>query len=197
MPDLTMDPTDTVHNQVVAFFEIEHEDVFHLKNLYKLIFDWFSLYKFTSLEGDDKPETLYFQRVLGNGNLEHHIWWRLQHIPEKSTYFKYFIKFDFQTLNMGKSEVTSKGKKYSTNKGDLIVRCKAWLMLDYNKEWRNHAILKGLEPLFIKRIYKNKIEDLQSDLWMKVYRLQDEIKQYMQLKTGQKLPKPFHPELGV
>jgi hypothetical protein len=199
MPDLNLDPTDELHNIEVAEFEIEHEDVFHMKNLYKLIHDWFQLHEFKSVDDNDpeKFETLYFERILQNGNSEHHIWWRAHFIPKGNKYYKYFLKLDYQTLNMGKHEATVNGKKMKTNKGDVIFRCRAYLMLDYNKEWRNHSILKMFDHFFIKRIYKKQIDFLRTDLWLKTYKLHDVIKQYMELKTSREMPESFHPPLGV
>ncbi|MCF7865982.1 hypothetical protein K9L67_05455 [Candidatus Woesearchaeota archaeon] len=198
MPDLKFDPEDKLHNLLIAEFEIEHEDTFHLKNLYKLIHEWFHMNKFVSVDnGDDKIESLYFHKVLGNGNVEHHMWWRAHNIPQGNKYYKYFLKLDFQTLNMGKDKVKKDGRDYSTNKGDLILRCKAWVILDYKHEWRNHPILKYFDKWYIKRIYKSQVDFLKGDLWVKTYKLQDVIKQYMKLKTPTKMPKPFHDELGI
>jgi len=198
MPDMSFDPTDELHCQKVAFFEIEHEDVFHLKNLYKMIFEWFGMHKFVSVDNNDSNiETLYFEKILQNGNKEHHIWWRTHNIPDNNKYYKYYLKFDYQTLNMGKHKVTHKGQQISTNSGDLILRCEAYLILDYQKTWRNHWFLKNFENLFIKRWYKAQIDFLKTDLWIKTYKLQDAIKQYMKLKNPSEMPKPFHPELGL
>ena len=197
MPDDNVLPDD-LHRLFVAEFEIEHEDVFHLKNLYKLIQEWLPMNGFVSIDGDDdKPETLYWQRVLPNGNNEHHMWWRTHKKPWNNNYYKYYLKLDYQTLNMGKSEVTHKGQKLGTNKGDLILRCKAYLILDYKKKWRNHSMLKYLEKFFIKKIYKKEIDMLKTDLWVTTYKLQDAIKQYMKLKNPYEMQKPFHPELGL
>lgn len=194
--DESLEPTDK-HVIEVAWWEIEHEDVFHLKQLYKLIYEQFGLFGFKSIENDKFIETLYWQRILGNGNMEHHIWWRAQNIPADSPYCKYFWKLDYQTLNMGKHEINHNGVKIKTNKGNVILRFKAFLILDYKKEWRNHWLLKLFEPYFIKRIYKNQIDFFKTDLWVKSYKLQDIIKQYMQLKTLSAMRKPFHDELGL
>jgi len=197
MPDMVIDLADSEHVLFVAEFEIEHEDVFHLKNLYKLIYEWFGVNDFKSMENDDKWETLYWQRVLQSGDMEHHMWWRVQKIPYNNKYYKYYVKFDFQTLNMGKAETTVKGQKLSTNKGDLIIRCRSYLVLDYSQEGRKHPIMKYMHKRFIKRIYKKQIDYLKGDLWTLTYKLQDVIKQYMRLKNPYEMPKSFHPELGV
>jgi hypothetical protein len=183
----------------IAEFELEKEDVFHLKNLYKLIYEWFMMHGFTSLDAskDDKIEKLYWQRILPNGNSEHHIWWRTEKIPNKNNYYKYVIKFDFQTLNMGKTDIVSRGQKIGTNKGDVILRCRAYLVLDYNRWWRNHSILKLFYGLWKRYVFRDRIEHLKTDLWVTTYKLEDVIKQYLNMKTPHEMQKPFHPELGV
>jgi len=198
MPDLNFEPWDPVHNIEVAWFEIEHEDVFHMKELYKLVHDWFTLNGFKDLDdGKENFETYYFQRDLPSGNSEHHIWWRTHNIPKGNNYYKYYLKLDYQTLNMGKGEAMKKGVKMKTNLGDVVFRVRAFVMLDYKKEWRNHSILSLFDNFFIKRLYKKHIDFLREDLWIKVYGLNDVIKDYMKLKTSREMQKPFHPQLGL
>ena len=195
MPDLNFDPTDTDHVINIASWEVEHEDVLHLKNLYKLTHNWLMTHKFFSADSydqDDKIETLYFEKVTGSGAKEHHIWWRTHHVPEDSKYFKYYLKFDFQTLNTTKKETMYKGQKLKSNMSDVIMRCSAYLMIDYNKLWRNHSILKHFYKYFLLYIYKEQIEYYKTDLWLKAYKLQDVIKQYLNLKTPEKMPEYFY-----
>lgn len=192
------DPEDK-ETMPVAWFELEKEDVFHLKNLYKLVYEWFNMNGFNSTDTpkDDKIEKLYWQRILPNGNAEHHIWWRTEKIPHGNNYYKYVIKFDFQTLNMGKTEVVNRGQKMSTNKGDVILRCKAFLVLDYNRNWRDHSVLKLFYNLWKRYVFRDNIEHLKADLWVTTYKLEDVIKQYLNMKTPHEMQKSFHPELGV
>ena len=193
MPDLKFDPTDKEHLLPIASFEVEHEDILHLKNLYKLVHNWLMTHNFKSLDGnDDKIETLYFEKVLGNGNKEHHIWWRTHHVPNGSKYFKYYLKFDFQTLNMGKKETVYKGNKLKSNMGDVIMRCQSYVMVDYNHIWRKHPIIKYFYKYMLIYMYKDQIEYFKTDLWLKTYKLQDTIKQYLNLKTPQEMPKYFY-----
>jgi len=197
-PDPSFDLTDSNHVHYVAEFEIEREDVFHLKNLYKLIHEWFMMNGFVSIDSnDDKVETLYFQRILDNGNSEHHIWWRLHKIPGGNNYYKYYVRFDFQTLNMGKGEVVVKGKKVKTNSGDVIMRCKTYVILDYKQEWRKHPILKTFHGWWRRYFYKKHFDFIKTDLWVTTYKLQDVIKQYLNLKNPYEMQKPFNPEGGV
>lgn len=198
MPDLKFEPWEPLYNIEVAWFEIEKEDVFHMKELYKLIHDWFILNKFVDLEENgENIETYYFQRDLPSGNSEHHIWWRAHKIPKENNYYKYYLKLDYQTLNMGKAEVTHKGVKMKTNMGDVVIRVRSFIMLDYKKEWRNHPILSAFHSYFIKRFYKKQIDFLKEDLWVQTYNLNDVIKDYLKLKTSKEMPKPFHPQGGL
>ncbi len=207
MPSVYEERFDTTDKETmqIAEFELEKEDIFHLKNLYKLAYEWFMMQGFTSMDTpvdpgepkDDKIEKLYWQRVLPNGNLEHHIWWRTEKIPKNNKYYKYVIKFDFQTLNMGKTDVVSKGQKVGTNKGDVILRCRAYLVLDYNRWWRNHGFLKHFYNLWKRYVFRDKIEHLKTELWVTTYKLEDVLKQYLNMKTPHEMQKPFHPELGV
>ncbi|MGV8162758.1 MAG: hypothetical protein ACP5N2_05510 [Candidatus Nanoarchaeia archaeon] len=206
MPDLAFDPSDTEFVRFIAEFEIEKEDLFHLKNLYKMIQEWLALNQFYSVDSyevldpkkrDLNIETLYFQRVLQEGSNEHHIWWRTHKIPRQNKYYKYYMKIDMQTLNMKSKEITVRGQKIKSNFGDVIIRCKAYLMLDYKKEWRKDWFLKHVQKMFWQYIYKKQIDYLKMDVWVTTYKLQDLIKQYLAMKTPYDMPRSFHPEGGV
>ena len=186
---------DGDHNIKTAYFEVEYEAVFHLKNLYKLAFEWTELWNYGSIDGNGEIESLYMERVLSSGSQEQHIWWRFE--KKINEYVKYFIKFDFQTLNMGKIEVMHKGKKEKTNKGDIIMRAEAFVMLDWKDEWKSHWLLKHLDEWYVKRWYKSQIEAHKKQLWFEMYNLEDTIKQYLTLHTPFERPASFHPDKGL
>jgi hypothetical protein len=180
----------------VAKYEVEYESTYHLKNLYWLMHEWFDIEGFKSLEGDDFFENLYWQRVKPDGMMEHHIWWRCVKVPQKNSYYRYFIKVDFQTLAMsatGKAEIMRGGKKFKVNEGDIIIRVESYLQLDYQNEWQTHWLLKNFDTWYRKRFFKKHVEDLKRDLYKITYRLQDTIKQYLDLHTRYDQPKQFHP----
>ena len=181
---------------LVAKFEIEYEETFHFKNLYKLIYEWLGVEGYRAADGGE-PEYLYFERVNMNGTKEYHIWWRAVKVPKDNTYYRYFLKIDYQVLNMKSAEVMHQGQKLKTDKGDLIMRVDAWLQLDYKNKWKDHFLLKIIDPWFRKRIYKNKIELLKVDFYKAAYRLNNTIKQYLRLKTSYDMPRPFHPIKGI
>ncbi|MBN2142079.1 hypothetical protein JW711_01995 [Candidatus Woesearchaeota archaeon] len=179
-------------------FEIEHEDVFHLKNLYKRIYDWMVEEGWAATDGGDKNyETLYWERERPGGIKEHHIWWRAWMTPQGNSYYRYFLKLDYQTLVMKKSEVMSQGMKFSTNKGDVIIRIEAWLQLDYQNKW-GKSFLGRWDQWFRKRYYLDNVLKYKQDLYSDIYRLHTMIKQYLQLKPIKAdWGRPFHPTRGV
>jgi len=179
-------------------FEIENEEVFHLKNLYKLVHEWLVDEGFNSVDDDaDKFETLYLDRMKESGEKEHHIWWRTIQIPRSNKYYRYFLKIDWQTLCMKKIEIMHKGQKFSTNKGDVILRVEAWLQLDYDDEWKNSKLLTFFDRWFRERFYLEKIKSYKQDLYLTAFRLHTAIKQYLQLKSPIDWGRPFHPPKGV
>lgn len=194
---------DETHDILVARLEIENEETFHLKNLYKLIHDWLAEEGFKDIYGsDDNPEIFYLEKILGTGAKEHRIWWRVYRTPQKSHYYRYFMKINFLTLNMKSIEVMHQGHKMRTDRGDLIINIESYLQLDYNRKWRGKPgapkpFIMRFDKLFRNRIYKAQIESYKIDLYKTTYRLQNVIKQYLKLKTIYEMPKPFYPEKGL
>lgn len=186
-------------NLLVAELEINNEETFHLKNLYKLIHEWMIEENFSDVDSkDDKFEHLYFDRTIGTGAKEHIIWWRCHRYPQgENGYYEYFLKINWRTINMRETEVVYQGHKFKTNKGEVILRIKAYLMQDHKKRWRDNPFLKYLEPWFRKRVYKQQLEAARIDLYKTAYRLHNVVKQYLLLKTPYELPKPFQRAKGV
>lgn len=190
------------YNILVAQLEIENEETFHMKNLYKLIYNWLLEEGFTDIEGDKYPEIFYLERILGHGAKEHRIWWRCMRSPQGSEYYRYFLKIDYMTLNMKSIEVMHQGQKMKTDRGDVVIKIWAYLQLDFHEGMRNNKFLTNfpvvnLEKMFRNRIYKAQIESYKIDLYKTAYRLQNTIKQYLKLKTLYEMPRPFQPEKGL
>jgi len=186
------------YNILVAQYEIENEETFHMKNLYKLIHDWLDEEGFKSIFNDtSNPEIFYLERILGTGAKEHRIWWRCLMTPKDSQYYRYFVRVDFMTLNMKSIEVMHQGHKMKTDRGDCVIKIWAFLQLDYNRTWRNSPFMMKFDKVFRNRIYKAQIEAYKIDLYKTLYRLQGVIKQYLKLKTIYDMPKPFYPPKGL
>jgi hypothetical protein len=179
---------------LVTKFEIDVEDVFHLKNLYKMIYEWAKIEGWKT-DGEGEPEILYWER---RGQVtEHQIWWRYIMNPDNNAFYKYYLKIDYQTLGMTSLEVPYDGKKVKSNKGELILRVQAWMITDPNNAWENAPFLKQLEKMFRNKIYKQQIEEYKKRLELTAERLRNQIKTYLQLQLPYTPQKAFIPERGV
>ncbi|MFH1400886.1 MAG: hypothetical protein ABIH41_05165 [Nanoarchaeota archaeon] len=188
---------------LAAKFEIEVEETLHLKNLYKMIYEWLLEEGYTDGWMDEGThfESLYFERILPQGSKEHHIWWRCIYYPHyphgKHPYVRYFLKIDYQTLYTVDQEILKFGHKFKTNLTNVILRIEGWVQLDYKSEWKKHWLLSQFDDVFRKRIYFKRAEVFKYDLYNTAYRLNDTIKQYLKLKTPSTKARHFWPEGGV
>lgn len=189
------DPRDVL----AAKFEIENEQTFQFKQLYKIMYEWLieEGWRDQYLRGNENFEHLYLEKTLQDGAQEHLIWWRCEFRPYNNSYFRYVMHIDFQTIHMGKTEVIHKGNKFKTYVGDLILRVESWLQLDYESKWEKHWFLKNFDDVFRQRIYKKNVESYKRDLYNWTYRFQNMIKTFLQLKTPYEMAEPFHPRLGI
>ncbi|MAG38914.1 hypothetical protein CMO90_02390 [Candidatus Woesearchaeota archaeon] len=182
---------------LVAKWELEYEDIYHFKNLYKLAHEFLVEKGWEDPEGGENWEYFYNEKILPHGGKEYRIWWRLQQIPQNNSYVRYLLKIDYLGINMNTAEVMYKDKKYKTWKGDLIIFCEAWLQLDYGNKWRKNRFLKLFDEFFRDRIYKPYWEAHKLELYKKCYEFNRELKKFLKLKTPIKEPKQFRGEKGV
>ncbi|MEK6963075.1 MAG: hypothetical protein AABX70_01515 [Nanoarchaeota archaeon] len=181
----------------VGKFEIEAEDVFHLKTLYESIHDWLLEEGFKDVDGfADKFEQLYWERTGATGAKEFHIWWRVSKEPETSKYYRQFLRVDFQGLNSKSVEIMHKGQKVKTDKTDLIIRIEGILQLDYTNRLQK-GVWKGFEELYRKRFFEERKDQFKDELYNAVYRISARIKGYLKMRTVAKPPRLFRPELGL
>jgi hypothetical protein len=188
---------NSVFSLKTALYEVEVEDVYNWKELYKEVYRWLQEEGFKHLDGTDYVEDLYWERHNAGGGIDYHVWWRVKRDNASNDFFRQFLKINFQGINMGKAETMVDGHKVNTNKGDGIIRVEAHLILDPDKRLRNHPIAKHFIWMFIKRIYKDRIKEQKNDLYKTAYRLQVRIKQYLGLKHSLEPPKLFHHVKGV
>ncbi len=174
------DPRDII----AAKWEIEYEDIYHFKNLYKLAHEFLVEKGWVDpVDNDENWERLYYESVLPDGAKEFRIWWRMIHVPYNNPYIRYVLKVDFLGLRMEKTEIVHEGVKYKTWKGDLIIYCEAWLQMDYNDKWKKSKLLSTFEKFFRERIFKPYYEAHKRELHRRAYQFNRELKRYLGLKT--------------
>lgn len=181
----------------VTSFMVRHRDYFHLKNLYTMLHEWLIEEGWATRADADFPETLYLERETQKSGDELWIWWRLK--KDVTSYYRYVLNIDYQVLLLRDAEVMHEGHKFKTKWGQVELIFTAYLELDYNREWREHPILKNIHDIWVKRIFKKNIEAHKLILYRDAYRIQQATKTYFKLKTY--LPEPeteqFWPELGL
>lgn len=185
---------DSDHNIMTTKFEVEYEEIFHLKDLYKHLHDWVLEWNYHPIENFGEFEPFYMELIDGRGIKSHYVWWRFQR--KINNYVKYFIKFDLQTIRCTDVEVMHNGKKVKMNNCNPVFRAEGWVMLDWKDEWKNHWLLKHLDGWYVKRWYKPFVEAHKKQLWFELYNFEETIKQYLELNTTFELPEPFHPNKG-
>lgn len=199
MPKTLFDPADKQVKEVLNF-EIDHKDVLHLKNLYKMVHDWLLENNFTTTNSAaerDHYEVMYYEKQHTPEMSEHLIWWRAEKIPDGSKYLKFYVKIDFQTLAMKSVNLQREGKQIAANKGEVIIRGTAYLALDYNRYFRDHPLLKFFHAKY-KNVWRKKMIDAyEEEIWLKMYDLQSTIKQFLKLKNPRPVKKAFYPEKGI
>ncbi|RME53980.1 hypothetical protein D6783_00150 [Candidatus Woesearchaeota archaeon] len=199
---------DKERDILVLKTELEYENVFDLKELYKSLHFWLEEEGFQT-DVDAQPasggdlnfkEVLYWERVNEAGMTDHHAWWRVVRYPSgttpKNAYHRLFFRINLQTIAMSKAEILHEKKKVKVDKGDVIVRLEAWLQIDYRNEFQKHAFLKQIDWLFRKKIWRDQIEVLKEDARKTAYRLQQHIKEYLELVQPYPQARLFHPYKG-
>jgi len=184
-----------IYDKVVKDININFKDVFHLKNLYKVIHDWIIQEGF----GPDKDmEVLYYQWDKQTAGTEHWIWWRTER-ESGDKYLKYRIDVDMHTLGITKAEVVVGGHKMKTNTGEVDVHITGYMVYDYEDKWKKSKFLSMFHDFYRKRIKKETYTDLEENFIFDVYRLHAHIKQYLELAQihPYDYPKGFQPIKGL
>jgi len=180
-----------------AKFNFRHRDYFNLKSFYIMLHEWLVEEGWATRKDDDFPETLYLQRETQKTGNELWIWWRLK--KDVTDYYRYLLNINYHVILLRSAEVMHQGVKFKTNWGEVELIVSADLELDFHRKWRTHPILKNFHELWIKRIYKKKVETEKLLLYREAYRLQEAAKTYCKMKTY--LPEPeteeFWPTYGL
>ena len=177
-----------------AKFRIKYRDVFHLKQLYKTLYEWLRDKEWKDLneEISNHFETLYLERTDIYNNREYWIWWRLYNFPEESSnsFFRYRMDVDFHCVYIQDIEILHEGKKIQCQKGEVEIKILAFLEYDYAQKWSKHPILTRMKELMIERVMHHDIDNHKKRLYRDAYFFQGAIKKYLLLKG-------FLPELEL
>lgn len=161
-----------------------------MKYIYTQAHEWFIEEGYVTRDDEKFPETMYIQKDLAGGMKELWIRWRLNKNPVsgKSQFWKYAFDVDVHVLGMTDIEVMAGNKKLKMNKGEVEFQVVANLLWDASKEWEKSAWLKPFKKLYLKRVVREKREELKNKLYDEAYRFQGMLKSYLQLENYLKEP---------
>lgn len=174
------------------FLTVIYQDVFHLKSLYILMYEWLLEEGWKSCqgpweekqyhnEGDDNPEKVLFDNR-SPGNSKIYMWWRWQK-DAGSSYYHYFMTVNFMFLGWKEVEIMYKGQKLKGQIGELTIMIRPWFEYDYGNKWQKHPILKHFCRLFEERIFKQEILKREDLLRADSYRFIQNIKEFLEQKS--------------
>jgi len=158
---------------IVPNIKIKERSVFSLDELYKMLVRWFELHRY------DFQEQEYRDENLGEKGKHLEIKWYAE--KKIDDYFKFVIKMEFLVLGLIDVEVEKDGVKAKTNKGEIEIRTKAYMVKDYDKKWENSPIMRFLREIYDKKMIKSRIEGYEGELYEETRKLLDEVKVFLNL----------------
>jgi len=174
---------------------VKYKDVFDFKGFYEELWEWCKEHGWKDWEQDgDTFERFYGERVTTGGIKEIWIRWR-PYKPAEGTpsvdqpgksglgYLTYYLDIDFHLIGLGSTEIIKDGKKIKADKGEIEISIRAYIEKNYEYEFEKHSLLRHIVDVFTARIYKQKLEERQRELYREAYVLQTFIKQWFKLKT--------------
>ena len=191
----------------IPIFSVKYKDVFSLKNLYVMMHEmlmeegWYGWEDNNAgMQAHSDLETLYsenvYQRGIHHGGKEMWIWWRAQkHHERPNSYFRNTLDIDWHPVGITDIEIVHQGKKMKVQKGELEIFFRARIISDMDLKWSKHPLLKHFKPFYENRINLAHIEKREKELWRDVYRIQNKVKSYLNLRTFMPTAEPFHPKM--
>jgi hypothetical protein len=158
---------------IVPSIKIKKKSIFSMDELYKNIKQWFDYEGY----GDEKKsfmEEKYVERIKGDSKLLE-IQWEAQ--KNETEYITFVIRIGFFVLGLKDAEIEIGGKKMGTQKGEVEMRIKSYIITDKKNKWNS----KFMQKLYEEYIIKDRMEDYKTELYSKTYSLHDEIKNYLEM----------------
>ncbi len=173
---------------------VKYKDVFDFKAFYEELWEWCKEHGWKDWEMDlDTFERFYGERITTGGVKEIWIRWRA-YKPAEGTpltkqsdkevgYLTYYLDVDFHVLGLSSAEIVKDGKKIKADKGEIEISIRTFIEKNYEYEFANHSFLRHFLDIFTARIYKQKLEERQRELYREAYVMQTYIKQWFKMKT--------------
>ena len=181
MPGVDIPPERKVY---ITEFRVKYKDFFDLKKFYEDLHDWLKEHDFTDVQDKmDHYEVLFLEKIDTASYKEQWIRWRPQKVPLGSSYYRFWIDFDYHNVGIGKADIVKQGKKFKVNKGEIELSVKVWMELDYKEMFVDHPILKFFHKLFTERIFRRDLfEDHKKEIYRESREMENWIKHWFKMK---------------
>mgnify|MGYP001559023789 FL=1 len=158
---------------IIPGIKIKERSVFSLGELYKILYRWFELHEYSFQEQEYRDEDL------GGGAKHIEIkWYAEKNIDD---YFKAVIEINFLVLGLVDVEIEQEGVKIKSNKGEIELNTKAYLVKDYDRKWENSPVMRFLREVYDQKMIKRRIEGYEGILYEETYKMLDEVKAFLNL----------------
>lgn len=158
---------------IVPHIKIKDRSIFNLDELYKLLLRWFELHNY------DFQEQEYRDEDMGEGKKHLEIKWYAE--KKIDDYFKFVMEINFFIIGLESVEIERDGVKHKTNRGEIEMRTKAYILKDWQSKFEQSALMKFLRDIYDKYIIRARIEGYEGELYEETYKLLDEVKAFLNL----------------
>jgi hypothetical protein len=139
------------------------------------------LYNWLKDSGYNVAESSYKEKLVGNGK-EINIEWEAG--KKVTDYFQYKITLSWQIIGMKDAEVEMDGKKVKTNKGDLAISFKAFLVKDYESRWEDKPMWKFLRGVYEQYVIRKTVDGYAGGLDEEISDMISDLKAFLRIPVG-------------
>ena len=158
---------------ILPSIKVKEKSIFSLDELYKMLYRWFENHGYTFQEQEYRDEDM------GGGKKHIEIKWYAE--KKIDDYFKFIIEINFLVVGLEEIEIEREGLKVGTNKGEIEMRIKAYILKDYDARWEKHPISRFLREVYDTKIIRSRISSYENEIYEETYKMIDEIKAFLNL----------------
>ena len=155
---------------VASPVKIGYSGVLALNDLYKVMQNWFKLYKYKVKELDHKVSR-------GEGGSDIYLKWAAD--KKMSDYLKFTIETEIFVNNM--VEVESKKTKKKLARCDLRVIVQGYIAKDIEDVWTGKAFLKFMREAYDRFVIGSKMEEYEKELLGDVRKFVNEVEAFIRV----------------
>ncbi|MBR9677470.1 hypothetical protein GOV04_04980 [Candidatus Woesearchaeota archaeon] len=165
--------------------EVMFNEVFNLKDVYNVLYEWLEEKNYRDSKGDEKKvERLYLDRYKEDGNRELRILWKTYKQPDNKN-FMYNINVFMRGLAIKDVELVKNGKKLVAQKGEITMIFQGNMFFgdelpgDEGEAFKKSKLFGQFKDALTKRTYKKTIEMHEDEVEADIHALIEEVKQHL------------------